>query len=172
MLANSQTLVRGAEMHGVRAGFVPSIVNLDSARTETSRERILLVNPRREHGVDVVGSLAASFPTIEFVLQESWPLRDEERAVVDDIVSQRPNVVFRSRTDNPSDIYRDAAILLAPHKLDNRPRTVLEALSNGIPVVCSDLPGLVESVGPAGICLLYTSPSPRDGATSRMPSSA
>ena len=24
----------------------------------------------------------------------------------------------------------------------------------------------------AGICLLYTSPSPRDGATSRMPSSA
>ena len=44
--------------------------------------------------------------------------------------------------------------------------------------VCSDyrVHGMsiryVRARGPGGPCLLYTSPSPRDGATSRMPSSA
>ena len=33
-------------------------------------------------------------------------------------------------------------------------------------------PNLAESVVLANICLLYTSPSPRDGLLSRMPSSA
>ena len=64
---------------------------------------------------------------------------------------------------------------------------VLEVLAeNGVPVpkvwgVCSDPPGLVldRSPGRANLataesedCLLYTSPSPRDLSTSRMPSSA
>ena len=31
---------------------------------------------------------------------------------------------------------------------------------------------LGEAITKATVCLLYTSPSPRDGATSRMPSSA
>ena len=38
---------------------------------------------------------------------------------------------------------------------------------------CRDLiAALKPALKEAGICLLYTSPSPRDGATSRMPSSA
>ena len=41
-------------------------------------------------------------------------------------------------------------MLLVPHRVDNRPRVVLEAQTNGIPVVASDHPGLVESVGPGG----------------------
>ena len=32
--------------------------------------------------------------------------------------------------------------------------------------------GAVAGIGPLGICLLYTSPSPRDVEESRMPSSA
>ena len=31
---------------------------------------------------------------------------------------------------------------------------------------------IIRRIGNADACLLYTSPSPRDGATSRMPSSA
>ena len=34
------------------------------------------------------------------------------------------------------------------------------------------LPRIAESVVPVEVCLLYTSPSPRDGLLSRMPSSA
>ncbi len=151
VLANSQTLVEGAKKFGVDAEFVPSIVNLAAARTTSSRERIVLVNPRKEHGVMVVPDLARSFPTIEFVLQESWPLTPAERATIDQILAVHQNVWFRSRKSSPAEVFSDAAIILAPHLIDNRPRTILEAQSNGIPVIASDLPGLIESVGPGGL---------------------
>lgn len=151
VLANSKTLVTGASRLGVEAHFVPSMVDVSAARTTSSRERVVLVNPREEHGVLVVPDLARTFPTIEFVLQESWPLTSSERATIETILANHQNVWFRSRRSSPSDVFSDAAIVLAPHQLDNRPRTILEALSNGIPVIASDLPGLVESVGPGGL---------------------
>lgn len=153
VLANSRTLVRSAKMLGTHAGFVPSVVDLSKSRVATTRERVLLVNPRPEHGVAIVDDLAGQFPTIEFVLQESWALTRDERAIVDGILERRPNVIFRERTDSPAHVFRDAAILLAPHQIDNRPRTILEALANGIPVMCSNLPGLVESTGPGGLVI-------------------
>ena len=50
-------------------------------------------------------------------------------------------------------MFRDVGLLLAPHQIDNRPRTVLEAQVNGIPVIATAQPGLVEAVGPGGICV-------------------
>ena len=44
-------------------------------------------------------------------------------------------------------------------------------LVNGLLHHCPDLPGISGKLRP-GICLLYTSPSPRDATLSRMPSSA
>lgn len=152
VLANSHTLVSdAAELYNVNAAFVPSIVDLSASSVRSTRERVLLVNPRVEHGVDIVEDLASAFGTVEFVLQESWLLDSSEKRHVDQIIQRHPNVCFRKRTDSPADVYRDAAIVLAPHKIDNRPRTILEAQSNGIPVIASDLPGLVESVGNGGI---------------------
>jgi glycosyltransferase involved in cell wall biosynthesis len=151
VLANSKTLVHGAAGLGVEAEFVPSVVDIESAKTNSTRERIVLVNPRKEHGVDIIDDLARTFRTIEFVLQESWVLDEVERAHVEGILARHPNVAFRERTTHPAEVFRDAAIVLAPHEMDNRPRTILEALSNGIPVIANDLPGLVESVGPGGI---------------------
>ena len=150
LLANSQTLVTAAERVGARAHFVPSAVDLAPAAVESTRERILLINPRREHGVELVEVLAKHFRTIEFVLQESWNLTAAEQNHVDMILARHQNVIFRKRTDDRREVYRDAAIVLAPHQMDNRPRSILEALSNGIPVVASNLPGLRESVGPGG----------------------
>lgn len=151
LLANSHTLVAAASAFGRTAHFVPSVVNLDRAKVDSTRERIILINPRREHGVELIEELAAQFRTIEFVLQESWPLKTKERHLVDSILARHPNVCFRPRTESPAEVFRDAAIVLAPHQMDNRPRSILEALSNGIPVIASDLPGLVESVGPGGM---------------------
>lgn len=152
VLANSQTLAADArELYNIDATFVPSIVDTLNAKVRSTRERVLLVNPRQEHGVDIVEDLSTAFRTVEFVLQESWLLDPAERRHVDGILSRHPNVCFRPRTNSPAEVYRDAAIVLAPHRIDNRPRTILEAQSNGIPVIASNLPGLVESVGDGGI---------------------
>ncbi len=152
VIGNSHSLVAdAAALYNVHAHFVPSVVNVAAAAVNSTRERVLLVNPRVEHGVDVVDDLAPQFRTIEFVLQESWKLTPAEKSHVDAILHRHPNVTFRPRTASPSEVFRDAAIVLAPHQMDNRPRTILEALSNGIPVIASDLPGLAESVGPGGL---------------------
>ena len=151
VIGNSKTLVADAADAGFTAAFIPSVVDLTAARTTSSRERVLLVNPRYNHGVDIAAELAKSFPTINFVLQESWILSDEEHAEVDAICTRLPNVEFRRRTDSPAEVYKDAAVVLTPHRFDNRPRVILEALANGIPVISADLPGLVESIGPGGV---------------------
>mgnify|MGYP000696812735 CR=1 FL=1 len=54
-------------------------------------------------------------------------------------------------------------------------KAVLDKMSN-IEGIAFSLPGVIDVyrqyIYAGGSCLLYTSPSPRDGATSRMPSSA
>lgn len=153
VLANSRTLVDGAARLGVEAHFVPSVVDLSSARCRTSRDSVLLVNPMESHGVNKVADLATHFPMTSFVLQESWDLSAQEHAFIDSLLSQHRNISFRERTTSPAVMFRDVGLLLAPHQIDNRPRTVLEAQVNGIPVIATAQPGLVEAVGPGGICV-------------------
>lgn len=150
LLANSGTLVDDAARLGHHAALVPSVVRIDPMERPPSRAVVLLVNPLASHGLHVVGPLAAARPDIPIVLQESWSLGGEDRREVDRLVRDHANVSFRAFEPRPGIVFRDAAVLLAPHQVDNRPRTVLEAQANGLPVVASDLPGLVEAVGAGG----------------------
>ena len=151
-IANSETLVAGAAARGVDAAFVPSVIELDPMPVPPRAEVALLVNPVATHGLDRVAPLATARPDIPIVLQESWPLDDAQRGAVDDLTRRFPNVAFRSRRD-PSVLFDDTRLLLVPHEIDNRPRTVLEAQVNGIPAIATDQPGLREQVGDAGVLL-------------------
>ena len=157
LLANSRTLVRAAKTLGKTAHLVPPVIDFAAARVESTRERILLIDPREQHGLKVIDELAPHFRTMEFVLQESCRLSVQERGVVDSLLSEHPNVTFRATTELRADIFSDAAVLLEPHRIDCCPDAILEAMSNGIPVIASDLPGLVESVGPGGIIVSHES---------------
>ena len=61
----------------------------------------------------------------------------------------------------------DQPLKLRPQYDKNVGRSVAVQLHDGHKVE-----GLLTAVGDEGICLLYTSPSPRDATLSRMPSSA
>lgn len=150
LLANSGTLVDDADRLGHRARLVPSVVRIDPMERPPSRDVVLLVNPLASHGLHVVGPLAAARPDIPIVLQESWALAGADRVEVHRLVRDHPNVMFRAFEPRPGTVFRDARLLLAPHQVDNRPRTVLEAQANGLPVIASELPGLVEAVGDGG----------------------
>jgi glycosyltransferase involved in cell wall biosynthesis len=151
LLANSGALVDDAHRLGWRAELIPSVVRIQAMDNPPSGEVLLVVNPLASHGLHVVGPLAASRPDIPVVLQESWSLDAGERAEVDRLVRAHANVTFRAFDPRPGMLFRDALLLLAPHQVDNRPRTVLEAQANGLPVVASDHPGLVEAVGDGGL---------------------
>jgi glycosyltransferase involved in cell wall biosynthesis len=152
VIANSRTLQRAAKVRGTNALFIPSVTDTSSTRCVTSRDAIMLINPIETHGLKLIPELASTFPTTPFILQQSWPLTGAQRDAVDTVLRGNPNVTFRSIAE-PAAIYRDIGLLLAPHQIDNRPRVVLEAQANGIPVIATNQPGLVEAVGPGGVCL-------------------
>jgi glycosyltransferase involved in cell wall biosynthesis len=129
------------------------VVRVEANPVPPTREVALLVNPVATHGIDVVDAIATRRPDIPLVLQESWPLDPQQQAVVDDLVTRHRNVVFRAYEPDAGRILRDARIVLAPHRVDNRPRTVLEAQVNAVPVVATDHPGLVEAVGYGGLLI-------------------
>jgi glycosyltransferase involved in cell wall biosynthesis len=153
LLANAEGHAAAARERGMPCCFVPSLVDVRATKVTTTRQVALLVNPRKEHGVDVALDLARHRSDVPFALHESWLLSDRERAYVEDQMRTLPNVELRLFSTDNRAVYRDARVVLAPHTMDNRPRVVLEAQSNGIPVLATDWPGLREAVGPGGLLL-------------------
>ncbi len=150
LLANAESLARGAVGAGFPCEVVPSVTEVDRARVDSTRETVLLVNPIPLLGGDRLFTIAAARPGLRFVVQESGLLTDEERERVHRLAAGLANVEVRAFASDPAAVFRDARLLLVPHRVDNRPRVVLEAQTNGIPVIASDYPGLTESVGPGG----------------------
>jgi glycosyltransferase involved in cell wall biosynthesis len=150
LLANASSLAEAARAAGFPCELVPSIVELDRSRTETTRRTAVLVNPIEMLGGDRVWPLAAARPDIPFVLRASNMMEPAERTAVEHELARHPNVTLAPYTTDPAEIYAQARVLLVPHRVDNRPRVILEAQANGIPVLATDFPGLVESVGAGG----------------------
>ncbi len=151
LLTNAATLSERAAAIGFRAHFVPSVVSLDAIRVDTSREVVLFINPVEISGREVAVALARECPEMRFAFVESWTLKPEERRWLEDALKGLENVELRPRTDDPSELYGDAAALLAPYLTNGRPRVVLEAQANGVPVLGSSLDALVEAIGPGGL---------------------
>ena len=153
LIANATSLAERARAAGFPCLVIPSAIETAASRVSSTRERVLLVNPLPSHGIDRLWAVARARPDIPFAVQESWALSDGARSELLAETASLPNVEFRPRTDDLGAVYRDARLLLAPHRLDNRPRVVVEAQANGIPVVASAYPGLVEAVGPGGVLI-------------------
>ena len=156
VLANSRGIVDSCQALGWEATLVPSVIDLSACTVESERTKALLINPTRPYGLELTLKLAEACPGIDFVLQESTRSTPEELDLAMSAAERLANVEYRPFASNPADIYRDARVLLAPytHMLEsNRPRSVLEAHWNGIPVVGTDRAGLCDAVGPGGVLL-------------------
>lgn len=153
LVANARSLAESLRHQGFACAFIPSVVDTSVTRTQSSREVALVINPVRSRGGDLVWQVAARMPDIRFAVQESWPLQGDELADVEAQAARLPNVDFRRRIPPGPSLYGDARVLLVPYRVDNRPRVILEAQANGIPVVIGDVPALVESVGDGGVCV-------------------
>lgn len=136
---------------GFPTTFVPQMRIVTETMVESTRRVVLLINPVEILGVETVWPLAASRPDIDFVLQESWPLSDDDLEALLQKTRSLPNVTIRRFQTDRRKLYEDARVLLTPHRVDNNPRVVIEAHANGIPVLSSDQPGLLEVVGKGGL---------------------
>jgi glycosyltransferase involved in cell wall biosynthesis len=160
LLANAHTYAERTAALGHPALVVPSVVSVDRYLVESTREQVLFVNPVPSYGLEAALGLAAARPDVAFAFVEWWRLDDQARSEMDRRLASLPNVVLRPATTDPGRVYADARVLLAPFLLDGRPRVVLEAQANGIPVLASDLPALRETVGPGGVFVAPDAPAP------------
>jgi glycosyltransferase involved in cell wall biosynthesis len=151
LIANAAAHTARAAEYGVDAVTIPSVISLDRYVIETSRERVLYINPIERQGLATALGLAAACPEISFVFSESWILDDADKAALLESLRGLANAEFRSRVDDPQSLYGDASVLLAPYLFDGRPRVVPEAQANGIPVLATNLPAIAEVVGPGGV---------------------
>jgi glycosyltransferase involved in cell wall biosynthesis len=154
LLANAQSHADRARDAGFACEVLPSVVEVTPVAS--TRRVVLLVNPIEILGGDRVWGIAAARPDIPFVIQESGLLDEHLRADLLDRAASVPNVEVRPFSDRPGALFADCRVLLVPHRVDNRPRVVLEAQASGIPVVASAQPGLIESVGPGGTIVTDT----------------
>lgn len=151
LLTNAHTYADRAAALGTPAVMIPSVVTVDRYLVESTREQVLFVNPVPSYGLETALELAAARPDVRFAFVEWWKLGDDDRASLNArLAAKLPNVVLRPATSDPGAVYADARLLLAPFLLDGRPRVVLEAQANGIPVLARDLPALRETVGSGG----------------------
>jgi glycosyltransferase involved in cell wall biosynthesis len=150
VIANAEVIASLIANYRRRPSMVPCIVDSNDCKVESTREVVLYINPHPRKGENLAWAIAEAAQDLKFVFQESWRLNKKRRMEIITRAQNLPNVEFRSATDRPIEIYRDARVLLAPYGPE-RPRVVDEAQANGIPVVASDVPGLNESVGIGGI---------------------
>ena len=153
VVANAKTLARAAEQRGHRCAFVPSVIDTSATRTSSTRTRALLVNLDPSRGLELAIDLATRHPEIPFTFQESWPLDDQQWSTLARRVEPLANIDLRRLREPGPDLYDEARVLLAPHRVDNRPRVIVEAQTNAIPAIVSNYPGLIEASGDAAIVL-------------------
>lgn len=151
LVANALSLTQRLRSSGFTCSFIPSVVDTSTTHTSSERRVALSINPVVDKGGDLFWEIAARLPQIPFVIQESWPLSDSDLHDVETRVASCANVEFRRRAPAGPGLYRDARVLLVPYRVDSRPRVILEAQANGIPVVVGDVAGLVEAVGDGGV---------------------
>ncbi len=155
---------------GVEAVVIPPLVRPERFRTETTRSRMLFINPVPEKGVDLAFRLAESRPDIPFDFVEGWPLTEDTRARLLERARAIPNLAWQPAVNDPCSLYRNARILLVPSMWEESwGRVVTEAHCSGIPALASNRGGLPESVGPGGILVEHDAPLERwHAALSRM----
>jgi len=159
LLTNARALTDECAALGYPAETVPSIVMLDNSRVDSTRTRVVYINPVRIQGVDIALALAEARPDVPFLFQEWWPLPDDERKHIEDRLRPLPHAELRRPVTDPKLLYVDARALLAPFRFNGRSRLVLEAQSNGIPVLGSDRPAVAESIGAGGVLVGVDEPT-------------
>ena len=153
---------RATAIVGVDPVVIPPLIRPERVRVETTRTRVLFVNPVPEKGVDLAFQLAEARPDIPFDFVECWALGVLTRERLLARARTLPNVTVHPPTDDPRRLYAHARIVLVPSQWEESwARVVTEAHCSGIPVLASHRGGLPESVGPGGILVEHDAPPAR-----------
>lgn len=153
---------------GRKACIIPPLVLPHLYKNESPGDKVLLVNPNHQKGIDVGLKLAEKHPEIQFLFVEGWGLPKDLLPQILQRSNKLPNVLWRRSTKDMRSVYAQTKILLCPSGtpfygqpvdwVEAWGRVVTEAQFSGIPVIATNDGGLPESVGPGGILIEKTAP--------------
>lgn len=141
LVFNSEAF-RSEVPHGCPSIVAHPPIDVDEYRTIPG-DRVTLVNLSEAKGGDLFWRLARAMPDRLFLgVRGGYGAQLHER---------RSNVETHPCTSDMRSVYRRTRILLMPSKHETWGMTGVEAMCSGIPVIAHPTPGLVESLGDAGI---------------------
>ncbi len=153
--ANSNfTARRLRSLFGLESQVLYPLVRADDYQFETSREKILFINPTVPKGVEIFFRIAERLPDLDFRVAESWNLTGPWRDYCRSRAEKLTNVEWTTPTRDMENLYGSARLLLMPSVWEESyGRSAVEAQHSGIPVLASNRGGLPEAVGDGGMCL-------------------
>lgn len=138
---NSQALAESVDCQGPSVVCHPPVV-ADEYRTEPG-DRVTLINLSEAKGGELFWRLARCSDRKFLGVRGGYGIQ---------YIDQAPNVEVIPTTPNMrDDVYARTRILLMPSERETWGMTAVEAMASGIPVIAHRTPGLVESIGSAGI---------------------
>lgn len=152
-LANSPfTAARWNALYGVECAVVPPLVERDAYVVESTRERVLFVNPTAVKGVELMFRIAAARPRVPFTVAESWTIDPAWRLYCHQRAAALGNIDWLAPTTDMRALYARARVILMPSLWEETfGRSVTEAQLSGIPALASTRGNLVDTVGPGGL---------------------
>ncbi|SEV81754.1 glycosyltransferase family 4 protein [Natrinema salifodinae] len=111
----------------------------------------LVKGKRPAAAIEALQRIQQGHPTAQLYLCGEGPLRDNlERRAAELDISESVHFLGHLSYDEMPTVYRSSDVLVLPSRAEGVPRTVLEAISSGLPVICSQLDQLQELVAGRG----------------------
>jgi len=105
-----------------------------------------------EYLIDAFSILVKDFPELRLVMVGKGPSRDAIKQKVANLgLNGSVSIIDFVPNSELPDLYRASDVFVLPSLYEGVPRTILEAMACGVPVVCTELPQLVDIVRSCGL---------------------
>ena len=146
IVANSEWVAASIKINGLEKMVINPPTDIDKYRVDISKaDMITFINLIDIKGGDIFWQITKLLPDRKFLAVKG--------GYGTQMIRQSPNVEIIENTTDMKEVYSRTRLLLVPSKYESWGRVGIEAMASGIPVIASRTPGLLESIGDAGIFL-------------------
>jgi glycosyltransferase involved in cell wall biosynthesis len=105
-----------------------------------------------EYLIEAFDILIKKYPDLKLIMIGRGPLKGNIEQMIRDLNLSK-NIIMKEFVPNSElpEIYQSSDVFVLPSLNEGIPRTILEAMACGIPVVCTELPQLVDVVEGCGL---------------------